>query len=120
MIGYMANEERAPAGFGCLSMIIGVVVLAAIVVLVFFVGFIALGIFAALLVIGLFALAVDRVMLALSPKRRERRANQSRVFVWRFGQVQSGGVIDTTAIDTTENMDELRPHEQGPDELRPE
>jgi high-affinity Fe2+/Pb2+ permease len=120
MIGSMANEERPPAGFGCLSMIIGVVVLAAIVVLAFFVGFIALGISAALLVIGLFALAVDRVMLALSPKRRERRANQSRVFVWRFGQVQSGGVIDTTAIDTTENMDELRPHEQGPDESRPE
>jgi hypothetical protein len=89
-------------------------------VLVFLVGFIALGIFAALLVIGLFAFAVDRVMLALSPKRRERRANQSRVFVWRFGQVQSGGVIDTTATDTTENLDELRPHEQGPDELRPE
>jgi type IV secretory pathway VirB3-like protein len=120
MIGYMANEERPPTGFGCLSMIIGVVVLTALVVLVFFVGFVALGIVAALLVIGLLALAVDRVMLALSPKRRERRAHQSGVFVWRFGQVPSGEVIDTTAIDTTESLDNPRPNEQGPDELRPE
>jgi hypothetical protein len=120
MIGHMANEERPPAGIGCLSMVIGVVVLAVIVVLVFFVGFIALGIFAALLVIGLLVMAVDRVLLALSPKRRERRANQSRAFLWRFGQVQSGEVIDTTAIDTTESLDNPRPIERGPDELRPE
>jgi len=116
----MANEERPPAGPGCLSMIIGVVVLSAIVVLVFFVGFIALGVFAALLVIGLLVMAVDRVMLALSPKRRERRANRSGAFVWRFGQVQSGEVIDTTAIDKTEILDDPRPDEQGPDELRSE
>ena len=45
MIGPMPNE-RPPVGLGCLSTIIGAIVLAAIVVLVFFVGFIALGIFA--------------------------------------------------------------------------
>jgi hypothetical protein len=120
MMDDMANEERAPAGFGCLSMIIGVLVLAAIVVLVLFVGFVALGIFAALLVIGLVVLAVDRVLLAVSPKRRQRRARQSGVFVWRFGQVSSGGVIDTTAIDTTESSDDRSPEDQGPDALRPE
>jgi type IV secretory pathway VirB3-like protein len=116
----MASQERPPVGLGCLSMVIGVVVLSAIVVLVFFVGFIALGIFAALLVIGLLVMAVDRVMLALSPRRRERRAKQNAVFLWRFGQVQSGEVIDTTAIETTESLDNPRPNEPGPDDLRPE
>jgi len=116
----MANEGRLPAGIGCLSTVIGSVVLAAIAVLVFFVGFIALGIFAALLVIGTVAVAVDRVVLALSPKRRERRATQNRAFVWRFGQGQSGEAIDTTAIDTTPNSDGPRPNEQGPDELTSE
>ena len=114
----MANQERPPAGIGCLGMLVGVVVLAVVVVLVFFVGFIALGIAAALLVIGLVVMAVDRVMLALSPKRRERRAAQSRAFVWRFGPVQSTDVIDTTATETTD--DGRRPHEAGPDELGPE
>ena len=120
MISSVPNDARPPAGFGCLSTIIGVIVLAAIVVVVFFVGFIALGVFAALLVIGLLALAVDRVLLALSPKRRERRADQRRAFIWRFGQVQSGQVIDTTAIETTEGLDDPRPTDEGPDGLRPE
>ena len=120
MIGFVPNEARPPAGFGCLSTIIGVIVLAAIVVLVFFVGFIALGIFAALVIIGLLALAVDRVMLALSPKRRERRANQTRAFMWRFGQVQPGEVIDATAIDTTESLDDPGGHDEGPDGWRPQ
>ena len=31
MIGFVPNEARPPAGFGCLSTIIGVIVLAAIV-----------------------------------------------------------------------------------------
>ena len=98
----MPTDERAPAGFGCLGMIVGALVVAAVVVLVVFVGVIALGILAALLVVGLLVFAVDRVLLALSPKRRERRAAQSRAFIWQFGQVRPDEVIDTTAIDTTE------------------
>jgi len=116
----MANAERPQNGIGCLSLIVGVVVLVAIVVLVFFVGLIALGILAAILVIGFVALAVDRVLLALSPKRRERRANQSRAFVWSFGQMQPGQVIDTTAIDANEGSDNPAPDEQGSQGSLPE
>ncbi len=97
----MANEGRPPPGLGCLGSIIGAVVLVAIVVLVFFVGFIVLGIVAALFVVGLVVLAVDRLLLALSPRRRERRATQRRAFVWQFGAVRPEGTIDTTAFDTT-------------------
>ena len=108
----MATEQRPPTGIGCLSTIVGVVVLAVIVVLVFLVGFIALGVVAALLVIGLLVLAVDRVLLALSPKRRERREAQGRAFAWRFGQVQRGEGIDTTVIDATviDRTDDPDPH----------
>jgi purine-cytosine permease-like protein len=125
MMGSMATEERAPAGFGCLSTIIGVVVLAAIVVLVFFVGIVVLGVVAALVVVGLLVFAVDRALLALSPKRRERRAEQQRTFVWRFGQAQSGAVIDTTAIDatavdTTEDLDDGTSGLREPGQMGPE
>jgi len=97
----MANEQRAPAGVGCLSTIVGVVVLAAIVALVFFVGVVVLVVVAGLLVLGFVVWAVDRVLLALSPKRRERRAAQERAFRWQFGQMQTGGIVDTTVIDAT-------------------
>lgn len=106
----MANGQRPPAGPGCLSAVVGVVVLAAVIVLVFFVGLVALGVFAAIVVVGLLALAVDRILLALSPKRRERRAAQSRAFVWQFGQGRPGTVIDTTAIDATATE---APHADG-------
>ena len=102
MMGVVANGTRPPSGPGCLGTIVGVVVLAAVVVLVLVIGFVALGVVAALLVIGLLALGVDRILLALSPKRRERRAARSAGFVWQSGEVASGTVIDTTAIDTTE------------------
>ena len=115
----MANSARPPAGSGCLGTIVGVVVLAAIVVLGFFVGFIVLGVIAALLVVGLVAWAVDRVLLALSPKRRERRAAWSGVTVWRFGQAPPSGVVDATAIDSTatgtpDPPDDPRPDGPGP------
>jgi type IV secretory pathway VirB3-like protein len=113
----MASSERPRAGVGCLGSLLGLLVLVAVVVAVVFVGFIALGIFAALVVVGLVALAVDRVMLALSPRRRERRANQTRMFVWQSGQFRSGQVIDTRAIDTTANAEDRASREQGPSEL---
>lgn len=113
----MANGEGQPAGIGCLGMVVGAVVLAAVVVLIFFIGFIVLGVVAALLVIGLLVMAIDRVLLALSPKRRERRANQQRTFVWWFGQVQSGDVIDATAIETSESSDDQRRDGPAGDEL---
>ena len=80
------------SGIGCLGSVLALLVVGAVVVAAVFVGVIVLAIFAALVVIGLLALLVDRVALALSPKRRERRAQQRRTFFWPSGQV-----IDTTA-----------------------
>jgi predicted lipid-binding transport protein (Tim44 family) len=113
----MASPERPRAGVGCLGSLVGLLVLVAVVVAVVFVGFIALGIFAALVVIGLLALAVDRVVLALSPKRRQRRADQTRMFVWHSGQFRSGQVIDTRVIDNTGAAEGPKPSEQGSSEL---
>jgi len=121
----MANGEGPRAGFGCLGALVGLAALVAVVVTVVFVGVIALGVVAALALIGLLVLAVDRVALALSPKRRQRRAEQqSRVFVWRSG-FGAGPVIDTTVIESTATEsdatgsrtpdDDHRRH--GPDEL---
>jgi len=97
----VATDGGPRPGIGCLGSLLGLVVLVAVVVTVVFVGFIALGVVAALVVIGLVALAVDRLALAVSPRRRARRAEQGRVFVWRVGGFGPGQVIDTTAIDTT-------------------
>ena len=116
----MANAERPQGGIGCLSLIVGAIALAAIVVLVFFVGLIALAVLAAILVVGFVALAVDRVLLALSPKRRERRSSQSRAFMWSFGQIQPGQVIDATAIDANEGSGDPAPDEEGPKGSLPE
>jgi hypothetical protein len=110
----MPDAPRAPAGIGCLSTIVGVVVLAGIAVLVFLVGFVVLAVVAGLALVGLVVWAVDRVLLALSPARRERRAAQTQAFVWRFTQQPSGDVIDTTAVDTTTAPGELDPGEPGP------
>jgi type IV secretory pathway VirB3-like protein len=96
---------------------VGALVLVAIVVAVVFVGFIALGVVAALLVIGALVLAVDRVLLSLSPKRRERRANQTRAFVWRFGSFPTD-VVDAKVIDTTATSDDPpKPPGHRPDQL---
>jgi len=116
----MATGASPGRGVGCLGTLVAFVVVAAIVVLVLTIGFIALVVFAALLVIGLIAVGVDRLLLALSPKRRERRANQQRVYLWRSGQFRSGPVIDTTVIDTTATLDEPPSTTEGPDESTPE
>ncbi|MGD0881122.1 MAG: hypothetical protein ABSB09_06100 [Acidimicrobiales bacterium] len=120
MIGTMVNGGRAPSGMGCLSAIIGSVVLVVVVVLVFAIGFVVLGVVAALVVVGLLALAVDRVLLALSPKRRERRAGRRQAFAWTFGQPQTPDVIDATAVDTTEDWDGAEPDGRHPDDPGPE
>jgi type IV secretory pathway VirB3-like protein len=116
----MAAGERPAGGVGCLSTLVAFVVVAAMVVLVLTIGFIALLVFAGLLVIGLIAVGVDRLLLALSPKRRERRASQPRMYIWRSGQFRSGPVIDTTVIDTTATLDDPQSQTEGPDESTPE
>jgi hypothetical protein len=90
---------RGQRGIGCLASILGLVAVVAVAVAAVFAGLIVLGIFAALVVIGLVALAVDRLLLAISPKRRERRGKLQRSFiVWGTGRPpQSGPMIDTTA-----------------------
>jgi type IV secretory pathway VirB3-like protein len=121
----MATGERPGAGVGCLGTLVAFVVVVAIVVLVLTVGFIALVVFAALLVIGLIAVGVDRLLLALSPKRRERRASQQRIYIWRSGQFRSGpaidtSVIDSSVIDTTATLDEPQSPTEGSDGSAPE
>jgi len=103
MIICMASGARPRVGMGCLGTIVAVVLLVAVVAAVILVGFVSLGVVAVLVLIGLVVLAVDRVALALSPKRRARRAeaDQKRVFVWRFGRFPSGQVVDTSVIDAT-------------------
>jgi type IV secretory pathway VirB3-like protein len=118
MIDQMVDGRRPPAGIGCFGTVVGLFVLAAIVVAVVFVGVVALAVFAALLVIGLLVLAVDRIALALSPKRRERRSRQQGLFIWRPGEFRPGQVIDPKVIDTTATLEEPRSREAGPD--RPE
>ena len=116
----MATGGRSRAGLGCLSTLVGLVVVVAIVIAVVFVGFIVLGVFAALMAIGLVALVVDRVLLAVSPKRRERRVSQGGVFVWRFGPDRFGEVVDATATETPVAPKELKPRPEGSDSLGPE
>jgi len=125
----MPSQERVPAGIGCLSSAVGLLVLAGVVVLVFFVGFIVLAVVAALIVVGLIVWAIDRLLLALSPKRRERREAARRAVIWRFGGMSTGAgpyggtdpgeVIDTTATDTP--ADTIDPWSTGddPDQLGP-
>jgi hypothetical protein len=115
MIDEMVDAGRPRAGIGCFGTLVGLFVLAVIVVAVVFVGVIALAAFAALLVIGLLVLAVDRIALAFSPKRRERRSHQQRIFIWRSGEFRSGQVIEPKVIDTTATLDEPRPREARPD-----
>lgn len=119
MIDPMVGGERPRAGIGCVGTLVGLLVLVAIVVTVIFVGVVALGILAALLVIGLLVLVVDRIALAVSPKRRERRANQQGMFIWRSGQIHPGHVVDSRVIDTTATVDEPSSRETGPDETGP-
>jgi O-antigen ligase len=125
----MPSQERVPAGIGCLSTVVGLVVLVGVVVLVFFVGFIALAVVAALVVVGLVVWAVDRLLLALSPKRRARREAAQRAVIWRFGGMSTGAgpfggtvpgeVIDTTASDTPADPNDKWSTGDEPDQLGP-
>ncbi len=93
---------------------VGLAIFVGMVLAAIFAGLIVLGIVAAVVVIGLIVLAVDRLLLAISPKRRERRANLTRSFVvWRTDQpTGSGPVIDTTAR-LNESGREPRSEESG-------
>ena len=101
-IDLVPDTLRARGGPGCLGLIIGTVVLAAVIVVVFLVGFIALGVVIGLFIVGVLAVAVDRLLLALSPKRRQRRADRgAAIFAWQFGRPPPGQIIDTTAVEST-------------------
>ncbi len=91
---------RPGRGLGCLGPILGVVALVAIVAAVATIGLVVLAIVAVVVVIGLVVFAVDRLLLALSPKRRQRRDDLLRS--WGMG---GGPVIDSTAIDTTATVE---------------
>jgi len=83
---------------GCLGSILGVIVLVAVVVAVATVGLIVVAVVAAAVVVGLIVLAVDRLLLALSPKRRKRREDLMRS--WGVG---------SRVIDTTASIEEHKP-----------
>jgi hypothetical protein len=97
----MTNGVRPRGGPGCLGLVVGTLVLAAVIALVLVVGVIVLGVVAGLVVAGLVVLGVDRLLLALSPKRRQRRAERGAAFTWQFGRLSSGTVIDATATEAT-------------------
>jgi hypothetical protein len=99
---------RSGSGLGCLGPILGFVVLVAVVAAVATIGLVVLAVVAVIAVIGLVVFAVDRLLLALSPKRRERRDDLLRS--WGVG---GGRVIDSTAIDTTATV-EVRDPETPP------
>jgi hypothetical protein len=78
-----------------------VVILAAVATI----GLVVLAIVAVVVVIGLVVFAVDRLLLALSPKRRERRDDLLR----SWGMGGGGPIIDSTAIDTTATVEARDP-----------
>jgi hypothetical protein len=109
MSGTMETKGRGGIG------LLGAIAIVAIVVVAATVGLIVLGILAALLVVGLVVLAVDRLLMAISPKRRERRANLQRsFFIWGTGTPVEGGPV----IDTTARLED--PHSQQRQVARPE
>jgi O-antigen/teichoic acid export membrane protein len=89
--------------------LVGAIAMVAIVVAAAAVGLIVLGVLAALVVVGLVVLAVDRLLLKISPKRRERRANLQRsFFIWGTGIRGGGGPV----IDTTARLDDRDPQQK--------
>jgi hypothetical protein len=78
---------RPGTPFGCLGSVLAVLLLIVFVTAIAVGAVVLLVVVGALLAVGLVALAVDRILLALSPGRRQRR-----------DAMRSGGmVIDTTA-----------------------
>ena len=96
----LGPAARPGPGLGCLGPILGFVVLVALVAAVATIGLVVLAVVAVAAVVGLVVFAVDRLLLALSPKRRERRDDLLRS--WGVG---GGRVIDSTAIDTTATVE---------------
>ncbi len=78
------------SGFGCLGPLLGGVIVVAIVIATALIGLVMLAVVAAIVVIALVVWAIDRVALAVSPKRRERRQRLVRTFDPR------GPIIDAT------------------------
>ncbi len=71
---YVTSRSRPGVGFGCLgSIMVGVLYLMAAVFFIVAVVIIA-GAFLAAMVVALLALGVDRILLAINPKWRARRA----------------------------------------------
>ncbi len=83
----VTNGGRPGTPFGCLGSVVALLLLILLVAAISVGAVILLVVVGALLAVGLVALAVDRILLAVSPSRRARR-----------DAMRSGGVvIDTTA-----------------------
>ena len=92
----VTNGGRPGMLFGCLGSVLALLVLIVLVAAIAVGAVILSVVVGALLALGLVALAVDRILLGLSPNRRARR-----------DAMRSGGVV----IDTTARVEP--PYERG-------
>ncbi len=81
------SQSRPGTGLGCLGSILSIVVVVAVVTAIILGAFVILVITAAVMAIGLLAFAVNRLVMALNPRYRARRAHLE----------PSGQIIDATA-----------------------
>jgi hypothetical protein len=88
----VTNGGKSGTPFGCLGSVLALLLLILLVAAIAVGAVILLVVVGALLAVGLVALAVDRILLAVSPNRRARR-----------DAMRSGGVV----IDTTARVETL-------------
>ncbi len=81
------SQGRPGAGLGCLGSILSIVVVVAVVAAIVLGAIVILAITAAVIAIGLLAFAVNRLVMALTPRHRPRRTVLG----------PSGKIIDATA-----------------------
>jgi uncharacterized protein (DUF58 family) len=92
----ITDGGRPRTSLGCLGSVVGILLVVLLAAALAVGAVILLVVVGALLAVGLVALAVDRILLAVSPSRRARR-----------DAVRAGGVIDVTA--RVEHPDDDRP-----------
>ncbi len=86
----VTGGDRPGFAFGCLGSFLALVLVVVVVVALTVGALFLLVVVGALILLGLVVTLVDRVWIALSPRRRSRRdAGRAR------------GVIDVSAVDTT-------------------
>ncbi len=86
---------RPGRSFGCLGSVLAVLLVVLLAAAIAVGALVLLVVVGAVLAVGLVALAVDRILLAVSPSRRARR-----------DAMRAGGVIETTAhVEPSDHWD---------------